>query len=210
MVTKSLGADDLTAQLLSTKLKRNLIHVSDFASIKLFSVVQYLVSCQKLPNSTHLRKDYKATSLAAEIHLSNDDEICHHVITFLNHMDEINSTSASNGMKTKPFWQTLKDQGLNWRAGSRHTQESVMLDGCGIQIQKVMSERVVLKNILWNYNTCKCVGKFTLFYCTLPVTGFGLRGFCLLASLSPKSLTSSCNSGNHLDSKIQKGIRKSI
>ena len=59
-------------------------------------------------------------------------------------MDEINSTSASNGMKTKPFWQTLKDQGLNWRAGSRHTQESVMLDGCGIQIQKVMSERVVL------------------------------------------------------------------
>lgn len=77
-------------------------------------------------------------------------------------MNEINS--ASNGMKTKTFWQTLKDQGLNWKAESRHTQESVMLDGCGIQIQKVMSERVVLKNILWNHNMRKCVGKFTLFY----------------------------------------------
>lgn len=66
-------------------------------------------------------------------------------------MNEINS--ASNGMKTKTFWQTLKDQGLNWRAESRHTQESVMLDGCGIQTQKVMSERVLCLRIFYGTTT---------------------------------------------------------
>lgn len=80
----------------STKLKRNLIHNINcirfciYQTFLCYRHVHCLVSCQKLQNSTNLQKDYKATSLAAEIHLPHDDEICHHVITFLSQSYEWN------------------------------------------------------------------------------------------------------------------------